>query len=415
MTKITKRLLDDLHIDRSRDVFIWDNAVKGFGVRVKPSGSASFIIQYRNSETRTRRMVIGAVGTLTPDQARDLARDKLHEVAHGSDPSKQRHMDRRALSVMQMCDAYFKDCEAGNVLGKAGTPKRSSTMKTDRSRIASHIAPLIGDRIAAKLTRQDIEKLQRDIVAGKARRARGPGRGGVVTGGHGAASRTLGAFGGICTWAARAGIITNNPCIGVRRHADGKRERFLSDEELRALGAIMHKAEMNPVGLAVIRLLLLTGFRKSEAQTLPWAWVDLKAQCIRFGSTKTTDAKIAKAQIRPLGHAACKLLSIQPKFERCEYVFPASRASIIDHYVGTPKLFAALCEQAGIKDATLHTLRHTFGTVATVIGYSELIIGGLLGHSNGTTTGRYAHTPDPLLVAAADAVSMRIATYLNSD
>jgi integrase len=316
------------------------------------------------------------------------------------------------MTVREMCETYFAACDNQHVLGKRGLPKKSSTLKTDRSRVASHILPLIGDRKAASLKLTDIQKLQRDIVDGKARRAHGPGRGGMVTGGHGAASRTLGTFGGICSWAKREGIIPASPCIGVQRHADGKRERFLTDDELRELGTAMREEDASPIGLAVIRLLLLTGFRKNEAQTLPWAWVDLNAQCIRFGTTKTTDMRSTGVQIRPLGRAACEHLAAQPKFPGCTHVFPASRAGVAGHFVGAPKVFAALCARAGIEDATLHTLRHTFGTVATVLGHSELVIGGLLGHSNGTVTGRYAHTPDPLLVAAADKVAGHIAELL---
>src|SRR5215470_18915045 len=77
MPKITKRLADALRPDRNgKDRFVWDagdGALKGFGVRMKPSGAASYFVQYRNKEGRTRRLVIGRVGVLTPNEARQLA------------------------------------------------------------------------------------------------------------------------------------------------------------------------------------------------------------------------------------------------------------------------------------------------------------------------------------------------------
>jgi hypothetical protein len=98
MPKITKRVVDCLEPDRNgRDVFRWDGgdgALKGFGVRVKPSGVASYFVQYRNQEGRTRRLVLGRVGELTPDEARSLAADTLRGVRKGS-PCRSRGNDCR--------------------------------------------------------------------------------------------------------------------------------------------------------------------------------------------------------------------------------------------------------------------------------------------------------------------------------
>src|SRR5262249_51781290 len=92
MPKITKRIVDGLMPDQGgRDVFCWDSELRGFGIRLKPSGAGAFIIQYRNKDRRNRRMVLGKVGTLTPDEARGLAREHLASVAKGMDPSHERH------------------------------------------------------------------------------------------------------------------------------------------------------------------------------------------------------------------------------------------------------------------------------------------------------------------------------------
>jgi hypothetical protein len=95
MRKITKRLVDTLRPDPAgKDVFRWDagdGALKGFGIRMKPSGAASYFVQYRNKEGRTRRLVVGRVGTLTPDEARNLAGDALKAATKGGDPSADRH------------------------------------------------------------------------------------------------------------------------------------------------------------------------------------------------------------------------------------------------------------------------------------------------------------------------------------
>jgi integrase len=169
----------------------------------------------------------------------------------------------------------------------------------------------------------------------------------------------------------------------------------------------MRKAQRegeNPTGIAAIRALLLTGCRRNEILALPWAWLDAKSRCIRFEDTKSG------AQLRPLGEAAAKYLVAQPKQDDYPWIF---KADIGDgHFVGLPRVLARLCALAGLKDVTIHTLRHSFATTAAELGFSELTIAGLLGHSVPGITARYAHVPDSALVAAADRVSARIAAAL---
>ena len=108
MAKIMKRTVDALRPEPRRDVFAWDSELRGFGVRVKPSGVKTFLIQYRNVEGRTRRLVLGQYGALTPEVARDLARMKLTAVASGEDPSAERHAVRTGMSLSEVCDWYLE-------------------------------------------------------------------------------------------------------------------------------------------------------------------------------------------------------------------------------------------------------------------------------------------------------------------
>src|SRR6516225_6840590 len=181
MARITKRVVDLLRQDLGgRDVFKWDagdGALKGFGVRVKPSGVASYLVQYRNKEGRTRRLVLGRVGELTPDKARRIAADKLKEARTGGDPSAERHAARAAITVSELCDLYLADAK-GRI--------KASTLAMDRSRIECHVKPLIGRRTVGALTRRDIERFQTDVAAGKsARPSKEKGRGGSAAGGRG--------------------------------------------------------------------------------------------------------------------------------------------------------------------------------------------------------------------------------------
>ena len=406
MPKITKRFVDALRPDRSgKDVFRWDagdGALKGFGIRMKPSGSASYLVQYRNKEGRTRRLVIGKVGTLTPDEARTLAGDALRAATKGGDPSAERHALRGAITVSDLCDLYLAHAK-GRI--------KASTLAMDKSRIETHVKPLIGRFTVRGLTAADIERMKADILAGKtAKPRRSIGRGGVATGGPGVAARTLGMTGTILEYARQTlKVIKDNPARGVKKPPDRKQRRFMTLEEITRLGQTMRKAEAaaeNATALAAIRLLLLTGLRRMEALALPRAWIDSRTRCIRFEDTKSG------AQIRPIGADAVKLIEAQPVRDGCPWVFPAMHGE--GHLVGLPKVLERMCAKANLEGVTVHVLRHTFAATAAEMGFSMLTIAGLLGHSVPGVTARYAHVPDSALVAAADRVSAEIGAALNA-
>jgi integrase len=403
MPKLTKRAVDAIRADPSgREIFVWDNGLRGFGVRMMPSGAASYFVQYRTAEGRTRRMSIGKVGTLTPEEARDIARDKLVAAIKGADPSAERHTAKASMTVTELCDLYLSEGEVRI---------KPSTLAMDRSRIERHVKPLIGRRAVRSLTSEDVEKMQLDIVAGKTARERGRGRGGVTTGGKGVAARTVGMLGAILELGRRRRLIRENPARGVARLPEGKQRRFLNLDEIAELGAVMRDADADgtdrKTGLAAIRFLLLTGLRRMEALALPWEWVDARARCIRFADTKSG------AQLRPIGAAALALLESLPRDEGARFVFPSDRGD--GHFVGLPRVLARLCARAERSGVTIHVLRHSFATAAAEMGFSELTIAGMLGHSVPGVTARYAHVPDRALISAADQVSGRIAAALDSE
>jgi integrase len=178
-------------------------------------------------------------------------------------------------------------------------------------------------------------------------------------------------------------------------------------EEMQALGLALTEAERqgdNPVACSAIRFLLLTGFRRMEALALKWDEVDGKRRCIHLADTKSG------AQTRAIGSAAVRILEAKPRIDVMPWVFPAAVGT--GHTVGVPKVLGRICAAAKIEGVTLHTLRHSFASVAAELGYSELTIAGLLGHSVPGITARYSHLPDAALLGAAERVSSIISHRL---
>ncbi|OAN48699.1 hypothetical protein A6A04_19930 [Paramagnetospirillum marisnigri] len=128
MPKITKKFVDSLTPDLGRELSIMDDSLTGFGIRIKPTGAASYFIRYKLPDGAERRMVLGKVGTLTPDEARKLARDRLADVAKGTDPSGDRHSARSAPTVTDICEWYLAQAEAGQLLGRHDAPIKRLTL-----------------------------------------------------------------------------------------------------------------------------------------------------------------------------------------------------------------------------------------------------------------------------------------------
>jgi integrase len=204
------------------------------------------------------------------------------------------------------------------------------------------------------------------------------------------------------------GIIEGNPAKGIRKSAPQPRDRRLSEKEIIHLGKSITLSEAegeSPTGLAVIKLILLTGFRRNEALSLEISWLDGGLRCVRFPDTKTG------RQTRMIGKAAAQLIKSQCLHSKSLFVFPADIGE--GHFIGAPRVMQRLMRKAGFSEISLHTLRHTFASIGGELGFSELTLAGLLGHASRGVTQRYIHL-DEALVVAADRISERIALLLET-
>lgn len=404
MARLTKRLIDTLQ-PQAKDYFEWDDELPGFGVRVWPTGKKIYVAQYR-AGTRLRRMKIGAHGPLTVEEARKGARIILGDVARGEDPQEDRQTRRKSLTVAQLCDNYLLAAEKGLVMGKRRQPKKSSTLYSDRGRIERHIKPLLGKKLVRDLTQADINRFIRDVSSGKTAAVVATERKGgkaVVEGGAGTAARTAGLLGGILTFAVAEGAIPFNPATGVKRPADKRRQRRLSADEYKALGEALEAAEADretEQGLHAIWLLALTGCRLGEIQNLKWKEVDQDGSCFRLEDSKEG------ASVRPVGRAAFDILAQIPQEKGNPYVLTAIRGE--GAFRGMPRAWKRVMDRAELEGVTAHTLRHSLASVAADLGFTETVVAALLGHSAATTTSRYVHHLDSVLIAAADKVARTI-------
>lgn len=401
MPKITKRVVDASEV-RDKDYVIWDDELPGFGLRVFASGKRSYVIQYRTAG-RSRRYTIGLHGVWTPETARQEAKVQFGRVAKGDNPAEERQLDHKAVTVKDLCTRYLDDLKAGLILGKGGRPKKPTTIVTDTGRIERHIIPLIGTRRVKDLTKADINKVLKDIMAGKTRvsvktkKLRGKA---IVRGGAGTATRTVGLLGGILTYAVEAGIIESNPAHGIRKPKDNVRKRRLSEAEYRTLGQMLRDAarqEKYVMTVDIIRQIALTGCRRSEMIKLKWAEADTEASCLRLEDSKEGES------IRAIGLPVVEYLEKRRTDDVGTYVFPGQGE---DNAFGSfPNHWEQLFKDSALSDVTPHVLRHSFASIANDLGFTEVTIAALVGHAKGSVTSKYIHTLDTALIMAADTIS----------
>lgn len=187
----------------------------------------------------------------------------------------------------------------------------------------------------------------------------------------------------------------SNPCRGIKRYRRKGRERFLSDDEIRRLSArLAAHADKRPMEVAVVRLLLLTGCRKSEIRTLQWS-------DYRDGNLFLRDSKTGPRTVWLSEPARAVLDGIERKGR---WIFPASKGDRPRSAAWLDSFWFMLRVEADLEDVHLHDLRHTTASLALRQGETVLAIGRLLGHRRPETTLKYVHLADAMVRDAVEIV-----------
>ena len=330
-------------------------------------------------------MVIGQFGAITPEKARKIAGDRASEVRHGGDPGAERSEAAKAPTIAQLADRYMAE--------HARPKKKPRSATSDESNLRNHVLPALGPKKVAAVTRADVARFHHSMRDTP-----------------GAANRVLALLSKMFTLAEKWGLCPDgtNPCRHVERYPERKLERFLSEAELARLAEVIAEAERTrtelPSALAAIRLLLFTGARLSEILSLRWEHVDMEGQCLRLPDSKSGAKTIY------LPPAGLEVLDGLGQSDDNPYVIAGAKHG--SHLVNLRKPWGRIRARAGLDDVRLHDLRHSFASMAVAGGLSLPVIGALLGHTQPTTTQRYAHLADDPLKQAANIAGGRIAAAM---
>lgn len=367
-----------------------DGTVPGLAIRTTAAGHKAWTLAYRDRSGASHRLTIGDVADWPVPKARKRARELRREIDQGADPLGERHAERTAPTVNDLADRF----EAEHL-----PRKRPATASEYRKILDQIIRPAIGKKRVAELRHADVEKMHHGVAT------RAPYR----------ANRAIAVLSKMLSLGVRWEMRPDNPAHGIERAPEEKRERYLVPAEIARLGEVLaghpEKSSANAV-----TLMLLTGARKGEALAAKWADIDMEAG---VWSKPAATTKTARLHRIPLSAPALELLTgmkaeadketgrrARISLPPIPYLFPSTDGKPL----GDLKHFwAAVIRKADLPGVRVHDLRHTYASILAASGLSLPVIGALLGHTQASTTQRYAHLLDDPLRAATERAGAVIA------
>ncbi|MBN9565687.1 MAG: tyrosine-type recombinase/integrase [Alphaproteobacteria bacterium] len=388
MPHLTKKFVDKLASNPNKDYCIWDDEIKGFGVRLNPGGTKTYLYQYRNNLKQEKRHKIGVHGKITTEQAREQAKTLASQVSLGIDPSKKQQPADKVYLISNLADEY--------IAGHASTHKRKKSREGDIWLLERIIIPAIGKIHVKEITQKDISHLHQKLLHKPYQ-----------------ANRVLALLSKMFSLAVNWGWVDKNPVIGVSRYFEEKRERWLQDEELDRLWQVLDQYNGYPTADA-IKMLILTGARKGEVLNATWDQFDFN-RGVWIKPSHLTKQK--KTEHVPLSEEALAfLLQIKEgsqSHSQSQYLFPGRKPG--EPLYEIKKFWATVLKKAGIENLRIHDLRHTYASHLVSSGLSLSIVGKLLGHTQAATTQRYAHLADQALRDATNLFASKLKKITQKD
>ena len=362
MAKAQRHLLSNRFVGglsaESKDIIYWDRDLRGFGLRVYPSGAKVYLVQGRGPDG-SKRAAVGRHGVISADEARRRAAKLLAAIKAGEKPDR-----KSGPTVAELAERYLREHVAVRC--------KPRTQKGYRQVIEHNVVPTLGKLPIAAIGREHVANLHHSIKKTPV-----------------AANEAVGALSRMFNQAEAWGLVPagSNPCRFVAKYRTRRLERFLTAEEFQRIGEALDTLEAErriPLhAAAALRLLMLTGCRSSEIMTLRWEDVFLATHEIRLRDGKTGPRTV------PLSPAVAKVLAELPRPIGNPWVIagrrPGTRLSHLAYH------WYRVRERAGLDDVRIHDLRHSFASRALALGEPLPMIGKLLGHTKIQTTARYAH------------------------
>eukprot|EP00210_Caulerpa_lentillifera_P008953 g8544.t1 len=381
--KLTKRVVEAASPEPQKRTYVWDTEITGFCVRIYPTGRKTYFLQFRNAQRQSRKVKIGVHGNITTEQAREQAVQLSLKISAGQDPSQKITPVSHRSTFEKLAHDYWELYAKVN--------KRPKSLLDDRRMMDTILIPKFGHFAVADLTSHELQTLHKNLQNKPY-----------------LANRVRSLLSKMFSLAKEWGWISDNPVLCVFKYQEQKRTRFLTGEELGRLWETLDRDAYH-ITSWVFKFLILTGARKGEALKATWDQFDLESGTWIKPSHLTKQKRTEHLPLSSEAVALLKTLKTQRK-EQSLYVFPGK-------CLGEPlkeikKYWASVSKRAGLEDIRIHDLRHTYASHLVSSGLSLSIVGKLLGHTQASTTQRYAHLHDEPLKQATSLFSQQLRGFV---
>lgn len=362
--KLTKKNVESLEPTGTR-YEVRDDELIGFSIRVGATGEKSFYLTYRAGKGRAaplKRLRIGTFPSMTVEQARQIVKQKLAQIAMGGDPAQEVKEGKNAPLFHEVIETFLQ--------GHVDAKLKPATQHQYRTLAQNHLIPAFKKMKMADITYRHVAKLHHDLQNTPY-----------------LANRCAAVLSKFFDWCEKTGYRDRgtNPVRGLEKYREEKRLKFMESSELEAIGEGIAKLEkqdaIDPTIAAALKVMLLTGARCSEILTLKWEYFNESKEKALLPNSKTG------AKVLPIPPTAWEVISALPRVN--EYCFPGRWGR--GHIINVKDTWKRICKAGGISGWRIHDLRHAFASYAANSGKSLPIIGKILGHSQASTTSRYAH------------------------
>ena len=371
----TKTVIDNL-MPKQKRYKIYDVTVPRLAILVTEKGTKSFVVIKRTA-SEPIKVTIGHYPDVTIQQARTQAISILKEIAEGKNPNEKKRKFRQEMTLKELFDMFMERY----------SKRVKKSWKYDEREIPKHLGCWFNRKIST-ITKPQVQKLHEKIS---------------IENGMYQANRTLERLKSMYNRAIDWGWDGTNPCNGIKKNKEVKRDRFLRPDELPRFFTALQN-ETNEVARNYIWMLLLTGARKTNVLAMRWDEIDFELQMWRIPDTKNGEPVNI-----PLTSLAMQLLkSIKPE---CEWVFPSATSSV-GHLQDPKKAWNRILKQAEIENLRIHDIRRTLGSYQAITGASLHIIGKSLGHKSSISTQIYARLTNDPVRASMETATNKMLEYM---
>lgn len=369
--KIDKSYINFVTITSKEEVH-YDERLPNFGLRVRPNGKKTWVIQYRVGG-RFKKLTLGDARVLTPEQAVEAGRNALRLVVEGKDPIRVKRIEARALTVNQLCIEFLD----------RHSKRHKTSWEEDARRIDRCLAKGLGKVLAKDLTPIEVQDWHGRLSESAPYEA----------------NRALTLLSSAYKKGKVWGFVEHNPCEGIERNKEESRDRFLTAHEFK----LVWQATFEEPHGAAIRLMMLTGLRKKEVLAIRWS--DIEANELQVVAKRSQVRRV------PLNNLAVELLQSIHRTSS-PFVFPARVGK--SHLSNVQKIFKRILSRAGVSDCRIHDLRRTAASMLIQSGTNIEFVSKFLGHNDIATTRIYARLQERNIKDTSEALESQVQAALES-